>query len=277
MSTPDNTNQPAPPPTGAPVITDAPITPFYKKWWFITLVILAGIVIIGSLASSGDSSTSGDAAVEEVVTIPDLVGSRLDVALSDLAALGVDEGDVELVGGGSFGILDESNWTVCEQTPLAAQPLAPPYRLIVDRDCPQAQQPAIEESATEETPTEEATTQESASEPDSPIIFRASTQGNIDEFRKDLDDLLVAVDENSVLRIVTNVAELSFNIGQLQSANPPLDIADEWNTQLTALGGAVDNLSDVVTNDGSMSDLRAAVKSTRSELNALEGVLEKLQ
>lgn len=275
MSTPDN-NQPAPPPTGAPVIADVPSTPFYKKWWFIALIIVAGIVIIGSQASSDDSSTSGDAAVEEVITIPDLVGSRLDVALSDLAALGIDEGDVELVGGGSFGILDESNWTVCEQTPIAAEPLAPPFRLIVDRNCPDTEGPVAQESATQESASEEPTAEETTSEPDSPIVFRASTQGNIDDLRKDLNDLVVAIDENSMLRIVTNVAELSFNIGQLQSANPPVEIADEWDTQLTALEDAVDNLSSVVTDDGSMGDLRAAVKSTRSELNALEGVLANL-
>lgn len=274
MSTSDQNNFPAPPPTGAPVIVDGGNKPFYKKWWFITILILAGIFIIGSLASSNGSSSSDDAAVEEVVTMPNFTGARLDVALSDLAALGIDEGDVEIVGGGTFGIVDQSNWTVCEHTPTAEQPLAPPFRLIVDRNCPEAGVADTEPS--EETVTDEPSASETTSEPDSPIIFRASTQGNIDDFRKDLNDLVVAIDDNSVLRISTNVAELSFNIGQLQAANPPVEIADEWNTRLTALEGALTNLDNVVLEDGSMSDLRAAVKVTKSELNALEGVLANL-
>lgn len=273
MTTSDQNNYPAPPPSGAPVIVDGGNSPFYKKWWFITIVILAGILIIGSIASSNDSSPSGDA-VEETIAMPNLAGERLDVALSDLAALGIDEGDVEIVGGGTFGIVDQSNWTVCEHNPLAEQPLTPPFRLIVDRSCPETGEPVTE--PVEESSTEEPSASETTSEPDSPIIFRASTQGNIDDFRKDLNDLVTAIDENSVLRIATNIAELSFNIGQLQAANPPVEIADQWNTQLAALDSAVTNLNNVVTEDGTMSDLKVAVKATRTELNALEGVLANL-
>lgn len=274
MSTPDSNNYPAPPPTGAPVIVDGGGTPFYKKWWFIAIVIIGGIFIIGPIASSGDSSSGGDAAVEEVVTMPDLAGARLDVALSDLAALGIDESDVEIVGGGTFGIVDQSNWSVCEHNPVADDPLLPPFRLIVDRTCPEVEETVAD--PVEEAASSEPSASETTSEPDSPIIFRASTQGNIDDFRKDLNDLVTAIDENSVLRIATNVAELSFNIGQLGAANPPIEIADQWNAQLDALDQALTNLSNVVAEDGSMTDLKSVVKSVKTELTSLEDVLTNL-
>jgi hypothetical protein len=70
------------------------------------------------------------------VSMPDVNSMRLDVALSDLGAVGIDEKDVEIVGGGTFGVLDKSNWTVCEQDPEAGTPEATDIRLIVDRTCP---------------------------------------------------------------------------------------------------------------------------------------------
>lgn len=66
--------------------------------------------------------------------MPDVVGDRLDVAKSDLSAAGVSEGDVEVVGGGMFGVVDESNWTVCEQSPSAGS-AASDVRVVVDREC----------------------------------------------------------------------------------------------------------------------------------------------
>jgi hypothetical protein len=66
--------------------------------------------------------------------MPDVAGQRLDVALSDLEGVGVGEGDVEIVGGGVFGVIDESGWTVCTQGPMAGS-VAEHVRVIVDRSC----------------------------------------------------------------------------------------------------------------------------------------------
>lgn len=64
-------------------------------------------------------------------TVPDLVGDRLDVAESDLRELGLRYREV---GGGAFGIVDASNWTVCETRP-AAGAKTKRVRLIVEREC----------------------------------------------------------------------------------------------------------------------------------------------
>ena len=91
--------------------------------------------------------------------MPAVETMRLDVAQSDLKAAGLDEGDIEVVGGGAFGVVDESNWDVCEQDPAPGQAISGTVRLIVDRSCEasgeaevEAEEPPAEEEAT---PTEE--------------------------------------------------------------------------------------------------------------------------
>lgn len=65
--------------------------------------------------------------------MPSVVGQKLDAALSDIERAGFGE-DVEVLGGGVFGVIDKGNWTVCEQEPAAGQVIAAP-RLKADRTC----------------------------------------------------------------------------------------------------------------------------------------------
>ena len=92
---------------------------------------LAGglIGLVGVLVSCG--GVGGEAPVP---TMPEVVGERLDVAKSDIGRAGI-EGETEILGGGTFGVVDDSNWTVCEQLPAAGSPVNGPPRLIVDRSC----------------------------------------------------------------------------------------------------------------------------------------------
>jgi serine/threonine-protein kinase len=66
--------------------------------------------------------------------VPDLAGARLDHAESFLDRLGVSH---DTSGGGTFGIIDSGNWTVCTTTPAAYGTLAPhsSVTLFVDRSC----------------------------------------------------------------------------------------------------------------------------------------------
>jgi hypothetical protein len=72
------------------------------------------------------------AATEDASAMPNLIGRRLDVAEAKLGALGI--GYVE-VGGGTFGIVVRSNWTVCETDPSAGAAVTGAVSLIVDREC----------------------------------------------------------------------------------------------------------------------------------------------
>jgi hypothetical protein len=88
--------------------------------------------------------------------VPDVVGERLDVAKSHVKDAGYD---TEEIGGGTFGIVVESNWTVCETDPPAGQTGADKVKLVVDRSCPaseasaDADEPDVESTAEEPAPT----------------------------------------------------------------------------------------------------------------------------
>ncbi|PFG41426.1 uncharacterized protein DUF4839 [Isoptericola jiangsuensis] len=70
----------------------------------------------------------------EPPTMPDVVGQQLDVALSDIDRAGISD-EAEIIGGGLFGVVDESNWTVCDQLPLAGDAAVEQPRLTVERAC----------------------------------------------------------------------------------------------------------------------------------------------
>lgn len=87
---------------------------------------LAALVLVMALLAACSSSTAA--------YMPRLEGKRLDVAYSELDAAGVNRADVEIVGGGTFGVVDESNWSVCRQSPSAGAQLDR-VRLVIDRSC----------------------------------------------------------------------------------------------------------------------------------------------
>jgi len=87
-------------------------------------------LMLGSLMAGCGSSGNGENAA---TPMPLVTGLQLDVALSEIEAAGFSN-EVEIIGGGTFGVVDESNWTVCEQSPAAGQALANPL-LTVDREC----------------------------------------------------------------------------------------------------------------------------------------------
>ena len=87
-------------------------------------------LMLGSLLAGCGSSGNGENAA---TPMPLVTGLQLDVALSEIEAAGFSN-EVEIIGGGTFGVVDESNWTVCEQSPAAGQALANPL-LTVDREC----------------------------------------------------------------------------------------------------------------------------------------------
>lgn len=79
---------------------------------------------------------------EAPTAMPDVVGLTLDTALSDIERSGFND-DVEIIGGGLFGVIEEGNWVVCEQSPAPNQSVVAP-RLTVERECEPAEEPAEE-------------------------------------------------------------------------------------------------------------------------------------
>ena len=94
------------------------------------LRLAAGFTLILGLAGCGGS----DQDTATATVMPDVKGRQLDVALSDIKRAGFED-EVEVIGGGTFGVVDESNWQVCDQLPAAGQPLTAAPQLTVDRSC----------------------------------------------------------------------------------------------------------------------------------------------
>jgi hypothetical protein len=111
--------------------------------------------------------------------MPAVTGLTLDVALSDIERAGFDQ-DVEVLGGGVLGILDKSNWQVCEQSPASGQAVAAAPRLTVDRSCG-GSTPEPSES-----PSEEPTPDPDESEPEAETYAYEGPQYEIVTVEEDM-------------------------------------------------------------------------------------------
>lgn len=87
--------------------------------WVVALLVVLGLAACGPHKDK---------------VMPNVTGERLDVAKSDIKNAGFDD-KVKVVGGGLFGVVVDSNWVVCAQTPAAGQSLTGTPRLTVGRSC----------------------------------------------------------------------------------------------------------------------------------------------
>lgn len=134
--------------------------------------LAAGFALVLVAAACGES----DDAASTARVMPDVVGQQLDSALTAIEDAGFED-DVEVSGGGTFGIVDESNWTVCEQTPAAGASIPDAPQLAVDRSCDDDGSDGDPEATTE--PTEAA---EPPAESSEPPADEALTAANNAEF-----------------------------------------------------------------------------------------------
>lgn len=121
--------------------------------------LLAVVVLILGLA--------GCSTEEDTTLMPDVTGQRLDAAIATIEGAGFTD-DVDVDGGGMFGVVDESNWQVCEQSPAAGSELTETPRLTVDRSCGNDSEEA---SNATETPTEP----EVEASPSEPAVITAAS------------------------------------------------------------------------------------------------------
>ena len=98
-------------------------------------LIVALAVFLGLTGCGSDKN-----AVKNAV-MPDVTGKKLDVAKSAIEKAGYKD-DIKVEGGGLFGVINESNWEVCKQSPAAGQTVSDAPRLSVDRSCEAAAPPS---------------------------------------------------------------------------------------------------------------------------------------
>jgi hypothetical protein len=127
--------------------------------------------------------------------MPDVTGKKLDVAKSAIKDAGFED-EVKVDGGGVFGVVDESNWEVCEQAPGPGKAVSDAARLTVDRSCGDDAEPSDTPEPTE-TP-EPSDTPEPSETPSG----QALTKRNNDEFAA-----LLKVPDTCDERVASFVAE----------------------------------------------------------------------
>jgi hypothetical protein len=145
--------------------------------------------------------------------------------------------------------------------------------------------PSVTESPTSaptisETPTTEPTPTESTSPtpiPLSPVEFRVSALGEIADMKKDFSDFEVVLNKGGLFRLLGNILEIEFNIGQLQSLTPPDQYSAKFIERLSKLETAVEGLSSAVTEpDSSTSNTKNWLSKSRSALSSLEAFLKSV-
>lgn len=165
---------------------------------------VVALMIVAGLAGCGS---------EKDPAMPDVTGKKLDVAQSDIKRAGFAQ-DVEVLGGGAFGALKESNWEVCEQTPAPGKPLKTP-RLTVERDCSKDDpKPSVDASAS---PSREPSPEPEATESAAPKAAPNLTVKNNPELAKLLrspqDDELAAAFAS---KYASRTIEFDGNLGAMQ-------------------------------------------------------------
>lgn len=130
-------------------------------------VVLASTI----LSAAGCGSDGGS-------VMPDVTGKKLDVAKSMISDAGINA-DVEVDGGGAFGVVNDSSWSVCTQAPAQGAAVDGAPQLTVDRSCAVEKQESGSSSPSE---TVEEAPMPEATEPATPPVLTKSSSRELAAF-----------------------------------------------------------------------------------------------
>jgi len=116
---------------------------------------------------------------------------------------------------------------------------------------------------------------------DKPAYFISSANGDLADLNKDLDDMVKRTKQNAKIRLLGNQLELSFNLGQLESLDPPSPITQKWTSTLGSLGDEIDKLStictDFVSGDATQSKVLKGISAVRKVVEKLKALVKKVK
>lgn len=136
---------------------------------------LAAVILLG-LAGCGSTKAT---------TMPYVTGKKLDVAKSAIKDAGFDD-KIKVDGGGIFGVIKESNWRVCKQSPAAGKIVTGTPRLKVARSCNNGSSTSSESPASKPTSSEtpQSDTDQVLTVRNSPELTRLLKTGDDDAVAK---------------------------------------------------------------------------------------------
>lgn len=154
---------------------------------------------------------------------------------------------------------------------------------------------AQEQASASPTPSKVAVIEQSptpiASETESPLsdpnseeslaYFAFSSTGQFIDMDKDIDDGIRRAEADQRIRLLGNILELSFNLGQLESLDAPTVVAESWTAGIQKLEASIDAASDMGTafsaREASSTQVVNALEKVRSQINALAKVVAKVK
>lgn len=148
-----------------------------------------------------------------------------------------------------------------------------------------------------ETPTEEESESNSDTDTSSPspsptptqdpdsddnvAFFLISSNGQFRDLNKDIRDAVKRAEADQSFRLLGNVLEFSFNLGQLRSLDPPTAIAEDWVSVLAKLDKAIEKSSDAaadfVTGGASTSQMIGALNKVQNQVDNLQRIADKVE
>jgi hypothetical protein len=105
--------------------------------------------------------------------------------------------------------------------------------------------------------------------PETPLEFRFSALGDLDDMRKDVSDARTGISEEGLGKFFWNVVEIKFNMAQLEALMPREEYADRWNAKLAILKERVESLD--------ASDENLTISKAKSQLSAILTAIPALE
>jgi hypothetical protein len=186
---------------------------------------------------------------------------------------------LSIVAGSLNGGNDDEQSTASEPTETAS--IAPT----------QTPAPTPTPETTEEEPEADTETDSSSASPsptptqdpgsdDNLAYFLISSNGQFRDLDKDIRDAGKRAEADQSFRLLGNVLEFSFNLGQLQSLDPPTSIAEDWVAGLAKLDKAIEKSSDVaadfITGGVSTSGMLNALGEVQNQVDNLRIIVARL-
>jgi hypothetical protein len=116
---------------------------------------------------------------------------------------------------------------------------------------------------------------------DNVAFFLISSNGQFRDLDKDIRDAVKRAEADQAFRLLGNVLEFSFNLGQLESLDPPTAIAEDWVAGLAKLDKAIEKSSDAaadfVTGGASTSQMIGALSKVQNQVDNLRRIADKVE
>lgn len=110
-----------------------------------------------------------------------------------------------------------------------------------------------------------------------PVGFAADANSHVNDINKDLDDIVLTVQEGGFFRLISNYTELVFNVSQLETLDVPVSVSTTWPAALTSLDASVEAYYDAITTEdpavilASVDAVRLANEAARAVANSANG------